>query len=72
MAVIPVPLTLLTGVGSMRLTVPADLRGADARRATLLMLRVGVCDRHPVVCLLCKIVCVGRIHGTCCSLRVAI
>ena len=42
MAVIPVPLALLTGVGSMRLTVPPDLRGADARRATLLMLRVGV------------------------------
>ena len=47
---IPVPLTLLTGVGSMRLTVPADLRGADARRATLLMLRVGGSGCHTVVC----------------------
>lgn len=40
MHVIPVPLTLLTAVGSMRVTVPPDLRGADARHATLLMLRV--------------------------------
>jgi hypothetical protein len=40
MAVIPVPLTLLTGLGAMRLTVPPDLRGMDARQATLLMLRV--------------------------------
>lgn len=40
MAVIPVPLTLLTGVGAMRLTVPQDLRSAEARQATLLMLRV--------------------------------
>ena len=40
MAVIPVPLTLLTGVGAMRLTVPQDLRGSDARQAMLLMLRV--------------------------------
>lgn len=40
MHVVPVPLTLLTAVGAMRLTVPQDLRSADARQATLLMLRV--------------------------------
>ena len=40
MQVIPVPMPLLTALSSMRVTVPPDLRGADARQAMLLMLRV--------------------------------
>ena len=37
---LPVPLQLLTGVGSMRINVPEDLRPLENRRAALNTLRV--------------------------------
>ena len=40
MHVLPVPLQLLTGVGSMRINVPEDLRPLENRRAALNTLRV--------------------------------
>ena len=40
MHVLPVPLQLLAGVGSMRINVPEDLRPLENRRAALNTLRV--------------------------------
>ncbi len=37
---IPAPLTLVTALGAMRVTMPEDLRPAENRRAVLNMLRV--------------------------------
>ncbi len=40
MYVIPAPLTMVTALGAMRVTMPEDLRPAENRRAVLNMLRV--------------------------------
>ena len=42
MHVLPVPLSLITGMGSMRINVPEDLRPLENRRAALNTLRVSV------------------------------
>ena len=40
MHVLPVPLSLLTGISALRISVPADLRPEQARRAALETVRV--------------------------------
>jgi hypothetical protein len=40
MHVLPVPLPLVTGVSTLRIAVPADLRAVEPRRATLETVRV--------------------------------
>ena len=40
--VVPVPLPLLSEISLLRITVPADLRPSDNRKAVLLSLQVGV------------------------------
>ena len=40
MVILPVPLTLLSAISSLRVSIPSDLRPADAKRATLLTLKV--------------------------------
>ena len=40
MVILPVPLTLLSAISSLRVSIPADLRPSDAKRATLLTLKV--------------------------------
>ena len=39
MQVVPVPLTMLAGVATLRISIPTDLRPPEARKATLLTLR---------------------------------
>ena len=48
MFVIPAPLTMVTALGAMRVTMPEDLRPAENRRAVLNMLRV---RPRPCACL---------------------
>jgi ATP-dependent RNA helicase DOB1 len=43
MHVLPVPLSLLTGISALRISVPADLRPDQARRAALDTVRVRTC-----------------------------
>lgn len=40
MVILPVPLTLLSAVSTLRVSIPNDLRPPDAKRATLLTLKV--------------------------------
>ena len=40
MHILPVPLTLLSAISTLRVSIPADLRPPEARRATLLTLKV--------------------------------
>ena len=40
MVILPVPLTLLSAVSTLRVSIPSDLRPPDAKRATLLTLKV--------------------------------
>lgn len=40
MNVLPVPLTMVTGLSSLRVNLPEDLRNAQSRESTLLTLQV--------------------------------
>ena len=42
MYVLPVPLTLLSAISTLRVSLPNDLRQSEPRRATLLTLKVSV------------------------------
>ena len=41
MHVLPVPLTLLSAISTLRVSLPTDLRQPEPRRSTLLTLKVG-------------------------------
>ena len=41
MHVLPVPLTLVTAISTLRITVPPDLRSAETRQETLDTVKVG-------------------------------
>ncbi len=41
MHVLPVPLTLVTAISTLRITVPEDLRPAETRKETLDTVKVG-------------------------------
>ncbi len=40
MHILPVPMTLLSAISTLRINIPNDLRPPEARRATLLTLKV--------------------------------
>ena len=50
MQVVPVPLTMLAGMATLRISIPTDLRPPEARKATLLTLRARPPTRAGSVC----------------------
>ena len=51
MQVVPVPLTMLAGMATLRISIPTDLRPPEARKATLLTLRARPSTGWGGVCL---------------------
>lgn len=56
MHVLPVPLTLLSAISTLRVSLPTDLRQPEPRRSTLLTLKVGY-PPHPLPCCHVNIAC---------------
>lgn len=56
MVILPVPLTLLSAISTLRVSIPNDLRPPDAKRATLLTLKVRLATLHACQ-LLHQVVC---------------
>ena len=42
MHILPVPLTLLSAISTLRINIPTDLRPPESRRATLLTVKVSL------------------------------
>ena len=50
MQVVPVPLAMLAGIATLRISIPTDLRPPEARKATLLTLRARPPSQAGFVC----------------------
>ena len=46
MHVLPVPMSLVTAISTLRITVPPDLRPAQTRKETLDTVKVGFVQRY--------------------------